>query len=185
MSRRRNRPSSLPAPYLKRVWLDPALVAEPGAYPFCLPFLRDGFELRLRSGDHHYRRRERHGEVDAAGRHRRARRLRPGRRRQGLPPADHSLAIETTGGLLAQSLRRPGCRKSPTAGSSGRRASSRSRATSTRPPGSPAAVHRRIFSPTRTARASCASSRNAASARASSSSTSPSRRSRPRARSSS
>ena len=35
----------LPAPYLKRVWLEPERVSEKEAYPFCLPFLRDGFEL--------------------------------------------------------------------------------------------------------------------------------------------
>lgn len=41
----RSRPSRLPAPYLRRIWLDPALVPDAEAYPFCLPFLRDGFEL--------------------------------------------------------------------------------------------------------------------------------------------
>jgi predicted ATPase len=45
MSSRRNRPSRLPAPYLKRIWLDPERVPDRDAYPFCLPFLRDGFEL--------------------------------------------------------------------------------------------------------------------------------------------
>lgn len=35
----------LPAPYLKRLWLDPDRVTDREAYPFCLPFLRDGFEL--------------------------------------------------------------------------------------------------------------------------------------------
>lgn len=44
MSRRR-RPTSLPAPFLKRVWLDTGLVAERDTYPFCLPFLRSGFEI--------------------------------------------------------------------------------------------------------------------------------------------
>jgi predicted ATPase len=34
----------LPAPYLRRVWLDGSLVADAGAYPFCLPLLRRGFE---------------------------------------------------------------------------------------------------------------------------------------------
>ena len=47
MAYKRNRPIRLPAPYLKRVWLDPALVsdADADAYPFCLPFLRNGFDL--------------------------------------------------------------------------------------------------------------------------------------------
>jgi len=35
----------MPAPYLRRVWLDPARIADRAAYPFCLPFLRDDFEL--------------------------------------------------------------------------------------------------------------------------------------------
>jgi predicted ATPase len=45
MGSRRNRTINLPAPYLKRVWLEPSRVANPEAYPFCLPFLRDDFEL--------------------------------------------------------------------------------------------------------------------------------------------
>jgi predicted ATPase len=44
---RRNRDTRLPAPYLKRVWIDPALVPDRDAYPFCLPFLRDDFELHF------------------------------------------------------------------------------------------------------------------------------------------
>ena len=45
MSSRRHRPINMPAPYLKRVWLDPARVTDPEAYPFCLPFLQNKFEL--------------------------------------------------------------------------------------------------------------------------------------------
>jgi len=45
MSRKRNRLINLPAPYLKRIWLDPSLVNEAQEYPFCLPFLQNGFEL--------------------------------------------------------------------------------------------------------------------------------------------
>jgi predicted ATPase len=38
--------TSLPPPYLKRVWLDDAAVPDHAAYPFCLPMFRDpGFEL--------------------------------------------------------------------------------------------------------------------------------------------
>src|SRR6202521_5053993 len=44
MASRRNRTINLPAPYLRRVWLDPARIADRAAYPFCLPFLRDDFE---------------------------------------------------------------------------------------------------------------------------------------------
>ncbi|MDB5605574.1 MAG: ATP-binding protein [Bradyrhizobium sp.] len=35
----------MPAPYLRRLWLDPSRVADSKAYPFCLPFLQDDFEL--------------------------------------------------------------------------------------------------------------------------------------------
>ncbi|WP_291842143.1 AAA family ATPase [Bradyrhizobium sp.] len=42
---RRSRPINLPAPYLRRVWLDPARIADRESYPFCLPLLRDDFEL--------------------------------------------------------------------------------------------------------------------------------------------
>jgi predicted ATPase len=38
--------TSLPPPYLKRVWLDRGSVPDREAYPFCLPLFRDGdFEL--------------------------------------------------------------------------------------------------------------------------------------------
>lgn len=42
---RRNRDINLPAPYLKRIWLDPSRIEDRQAYPFCLPFLHDDFEL--------------------------------------------------------------------------------------------------------------------------------------------
>jgi predicted ATPase len=45
MSSRQNRKSRLPAPYLKRVWVDSDRVPDRAAYPFCLPYLRDGFDL--------------------------------------------------------------------------------------------------------------------------------------------
>jgi predicted ATPase len=45
MASRRNRTIDLPAPYLKRLWLDSSRVPDRAAYPFCLPFLRDDFEL--------------------------------------------------------------------------------------------------------------------------------------------
>jgi predicted ATPase len=47
MSSKRNRTINMPAPYLKRVWLDPTRIADRKAYPFCLSFLRDDFELTL------------------------------------------------------------------------------------------------------------------------------------------
>ena len=42
---RRNKPINLPAPYLKRIWLEPSRIADREAYPFCLPLFRDEFEL--------------------------------------------------------------------------------------------------------------------------------------------
>src|SRR6202165_1509896 len=45
MASKRNRPINLPAPYLRRLWLDPSRIAARAAYPFCLPFLGDDFEL--------------------------------------------------------------------------------------------------------------------------------------------
>jgi len=47
MSRRSNRTINLPAPYLKRVWLDPSRVHDREAYPFCLPIFPDDFELNF------------------------------------------------------------------------------------------------------------------------------------------
>jgi len=45
MASRRKRTINLPAPYLRRIWLEPSGIADRAAYPFCLPFLRDAFEL--------------------------------------------------------------------------------------------------------------------------------------------
>jgi predicted ATPase len=45
MGSRRNRDINLPAPYLRRVWIEPTLVPDRDAYPFCLPFLADDFSL--------------------------------------------------------------------------------------------------------------------------------------------
>jgi predicted ATPase len=45
MASRRNRTVDMPAPYLRRVWLEPSRIADRAAYPFCLPFLLDDFEL--------------------------------------------------------------------------------------------------------------------------------------------
>jgi predicted ATPase len=42
---RRNKPINMPAPYLRRVWLEPSRITDRAAYPFCLPLLRDDFEL--------------------------------------------------------------------------------------------------------------------------------------------
>ncbi len=47
MASRRSRPINLPAPYLRRVWLESSQVKDPAAYPFCLPFLLNEFELEF------------------------------------------------------------------------------------------------------------------------------------------
>ena len=39
--------SSLFAPYLRRVWLDSEQVPSKEDYPFCLPFLRAGLDLKF------------------------------------------------------------------------------------------------------------------------------------------
>src|SRR5260370_42501630 len=44
---RRNRTIDMPAPYLRRIWLEPSRIADRAAYPFFLPFLHDDFELSL------------------------------------------------------------------------------------------------------------------------------------------
>ena len=45
MASKRNRTINMPAPYLRQVWLAPSRIEDRKAYPFCLPFLRDEFEL--------------------------------------------------------------------------------------------------------------------------------------------
>ncbi len=45
MSSKKRRETNLPAPYLKRLWLDPSCIPDRDAYPFCLPFLSEDFEL--------------------------------------------------------------------------------------------------------------------------------------------
>jgi predicted ATPase len=44
---RRSRPINMPAPYLRRIWLEPSRIADRAAYPFCLPFLQDDFEVNF------------------------------------------------------------------------------------------------------------------------------------------
>jgi predicted ATPase len=45
MASKRNRTINMPAPYLRRIWLEPSRIVDRDAYPFCLPFLRDAFEI--------------------------------------------------------------------------------------------------------------------------------------------
>lgn len=105
MSRRRNRPSKLSAPYLKRVWLDAARVPDPSAYPFSLPFLGDSFELDFDRAVTIIVGENGTGKstllegiavmagYDQAG------------GGKGYMPVDHSRAVEVTGGSLAKALR--------------------------------------------------------------------------------
>jgi predicted ATPase len=45
MSRNRNRVINLPAPYLKRIWIDGSVAKDATAYPYCLPLFQNNFEL--------------------------------------------------------------------------------------------------------------------------------------------
>ncbi len=184
MSRKRNRTINMPAPYLRRIWLDPSDIADRAAYPFCLPFLRDDFELSFdRSitiivGENGTGKSTflegiavLAGYDEAGG-------------GKGYRPVDHSNALEVMGGQLSKALRASWLPKI-TNGWFFRAESFFSVARYL----DEVALRRRgpdrrlIFFHIPTVRASCASSRNAASGRASSSSTSRNRRCRPRARS--
>ena len=104
MSRRR-RPINLPAPYLRRVWLDRSLVADWQAYPFCLPLFCDEFNLvfarpiTIIVGENGAGKSTilegiaaLAGYDDAGG-------------GKGYRPVDHSTALEASGGWLATALR--------------------------------------------------------------------------------
>jgi predicted ATPase len=105
MAHRRNRPINLPAPYLKRVWLDASRVSDPAAYPFCLPFLQREFDLAFdhaitiivgENGSGKSTLLEgiaaMAGYDEAGG-------------GKGYMPVDHSRALEAMGGRLSQALR--------------------------------------------------------------------------------
>jgi predicted ATPase len=105
-SRRKRGEVNLPAPYLRRVWLDASRVTTPEAYPFCLPlFAKGSFELdfdravtiivgengtgksTLLEGIAALA-----GYDEAGG-------------GKGYRPVDHSDAVEVMGGSLASALR--------------------------------------------------------------------------------
>jgi predicted ATPase len=105
MAARRNRTINLPAPYLRRLWLDPSRITDRAAYPFCLPFLGDEFELGFdrpitiivgENGTGKSTLLEGiavlAGYDEAGG-------------GKGYMPVDHSKAIEKTGGELSKALR--------------------------------------------------------------------------------
>jgi predicted ATPase len=102
---RRNRPINLPAPYLRRIWLDPSLIPDREAYPFCLPLLRDDFELSFdraitiivgENGTGKSTLLE--GIAALAG-------FDEAGGAKGYMPVDHSEALEKMGGQLAKALR--------------------------------------------------------------------------------
>jgi len=95
----------MPAPYLRRIWLEPSRIDDRAAYPFCLPFLHDDFELSFdrpitiivgENGAGKSTLLEGiavlAGYDEAGG----------GR---GYRPVDHSNSIEATGGELSKALR--------------------------------------------------------------------------------
>src|ERR1700751_3663776 len=105
MSSKRNRTIGMPRPYLRRIWLGPSPFPPRAAYPFCLPFLRDEFELdfdrpiTIIAGENGTGKSTLlegiavlAGYDEAGG-------------GKGYMPVDHSAAIEATGGELSNALR--------------------------------------------------------------------------------
>jgi len=99
------RPTRLPAPYLRRVWLDQSRVPDAAAYPFCLPFFSKGFELDFEraitiivgeNGTGKSTLLE--GVAALAGYDETG-------GGKGYRPVDHSRAVEVMGGSLAKALR--------------------------------------------------------------------------------
>jgi predicted ATPase len=95
----------MPAPYLRWIWLETSRVADRAAYPFCLPFLHDDFELSFdrsitivvgENGTGKSTLLEGiavlAGYDEAGG-------------GKGYTPVDHSRALEKMGGQLSKALR--------------------------------------------------------------------------------
>jgi predicted ATPase len=102
---KRKRPINLPAPYLKRVWLDREKIDKPDAYPFVLPLFKKQFELdfdhpiTIIVGENGTGKStllegiaKLAGYDDAGG-------------GKGYMPVDHSRALEVSGTELARALR--------------------------------------------------------------------------------
>jgi predicted ATPase len=102
---RRNRNINLPAPYLRRLWIDQERVEDKSVYPFCLPFLRDEFSITFEKAITVIVGENGTGKstllegiaalagYDEAG------------GSKGYRPVDHSNALEAMGGRLAKALR--------------------------------------------------------------------------------
>src|SRR5438105_10528224 len=105
MARKYRRNIRMPAPYLRRVWLDVAEVSDPEAYPFCLPFLSDGLDVTFEEAITIIVGENGTGKstllegiaalagFDEAG------------GGKGYRPVDHSRALEKMGGELGKALR--------------------------------------------------------------------------------
>jgi predicted ATPase len=105
MASKRSRTINMPAPYLRRVWLEPSRVANSAAYPFCLPFLLKDFDLSFdraitiivgENGTGKSTLLE--GIAALAG-------FDEAGGGKGYMPVDHSQAIEVMGGKLSTALR--------------------------------------------------------------------------------
>jgi predicted ATPase len=105
MAGRRSRTINLPAPYLRRVWLDRDEIGDPDAYPFCLPFLQKEFDvgfdraITIIVGENGAGKSTMlegiaalAGYDEAGG-------------GKGYRPVDHSDAVEVMGGRLSKALR--------------------------------------------------------------------------------
>jgi predicted ATPase len=105
MARSSKRNINMPAPYLRRVWLDSERVPDAAAYPFCIPLFKDGFEIDFKEpitilvGENGVGKSTviegiaaLAGYDDAGG-------------GKGYAPVDHSGALEVSGGALSQALR--------------------------------------------------------------------------------
>jgi predicted ATPase len=102
---KRKRDINLPAPYLKRVWLDATRVTDREAYPFCLPFLHDNFSLSFERaitiivGENGTGKSTLLESVAALAGYDEA------GGGKGYLPVDHSRAVEVMGGRLSTALR--------------------------------------------------------------------------------
>ena len=101
----RSRPINLKAPYLKRIWIDPARITNRDSYPFSIKFLDDDFELAFEHpitiivGENGTGKSTiLEGIAALAG-------FDQAGGGKGYMPVDHSQALETSGTVLGKALR--------------------------------------------------------------------------------